>query len=390
MKNNIDELLKCVYEDEDRNINKIIDRCCEKVANIPAYIQLMKGYVNSECKGKDKIISYLDSIDINIKKVLKLRMPEFVDIECQISSILGQFREVDLSLFNFISELSSSYDCNVKTLFFDAVYEIIKNAVNSISGKGKIDVQLNTICKNNTKYIKISISDTGCGIPKDKHNSIFDPGTTYWANSKCAGSKGIGLWKACHIIQKLDGYIGVQSKIGKGSTFIIEVPLRQDNFICKNIKTQKGKRQKKKKEIHVMQNETIQIKVFISYANEDYQIAKRLYDHFKKCTGIVPWLDREDLLPGQNWRETIPRIIRESSYFLLLISKNSVSKKGFVQKEQKIALELLDEFPSDEFFIIPARLDNTEPIDEKLRNLHWADLSDYEKGFQQILKSLQK
>ncbi|MGE0085342.1 MAG: TIR domain-containing protein [Desulfococcaceae bacterium] len=129
------------------------------------------------------------------------------------------------------------------------------------------------------------------------------------------------------------------------------------------------------------------IKVFISYASEDYAIAKKLYDDLNR-EGISPWLDREDLLPGQNWRTTIPNIIRDSSYFFLIISKNSVSKRGYIQKEQKIALELLDEFPPDKIFIIPARVDNTEPIDERLKNLQWAELSDYEKGLRQILISI--
>ena len=128
------------------------------------------------------------------------------------------------------------------------------------------------------------------------------------------------------------------------------------------------------------------IDVFISYASEDYDIAKRLYDDLKRA-GITPWLDREDLLPGQNWRETIHHAIREASCFLLIISKNSVSKKGYIQKEQRIVLELLDEFPSN-IYIIPVRIDSTELADEKLRNLHWADLSDYEKGLEQILKVL--
>jgi len=73
---------------------------------------------------------------------------------------------------------------------------------------------------------------------------------------------------------------------------------------------------------------------------------------------------------------------------LLLISKYSVSKQGYVQKEQKIALEILDEFPSDEIFVIPVRLDNTELRDEKIRNLQCADLSVYVNGFNKILKSM--
>jgi MinD-like ATPase involved in chromosome partitioning or flagellar assembly len=129
-------------------------------------------------------------------------------------------------------------------------------------------------------------------------------------------------------------------------------------------------------------------KVFISYATEDYRIAKRIYDDLKH-RDIDAWLDKEDLLPGQNWRETIPKVIRESSYFLFLFSKNSVSKSGHIQKELKFALDFLDETSSGKIFVIPARLDNTEPVYERLRNLHWADLSDYENGFKQILKSLQ-
>lgn len=134
-------------------------------------------------------------------------------------------------------------------------------------------------------------------------------------------------------------------------------------------------------------SESQKTKVFISCTAEDYKIAKTLYDDLKKA-GITPWLDREDLLPGQNWRETIPRIIKASSYFLLIISENSVSKRGYIKKEQKIALEQLDELPSSAIFIIPARIDNAEPVDEILQNLHWANLSNYEQGLKQILKTI--
>ncbi|MGE0085250.1 MAG: COR domain-containing protein [Desulfococcaceae bacterium] len=129
-------------------------------------------------------------------------------------------------------------------------------------------------------------------------------------------------------------------------------------------------------------------KVFISYATEDYGTAKRLYDDLT-LKNIECWLDRESLLAGQNWRKTIPQIIQDSDYFLLLISFKSVTKKGFVQKEQKTALKILEEYPDNETFIIPARIDDTKPLDETLQNLHWADLAvSYEDGLKQILKAL--
>ena len=44
--------------------------------------------------------------------------------------------------------------------------------------------------------------------------------------------------------------------------------------------------------------------IFISYANEDSEIAKKLYYDLKK-EGFIPWIDFEDLKPGQNWKDAI-------------------------------------------------------------------------------------
>ena len=111
------------------------------------------------------------------------------------------------------------------------------------------------------------------------------------------------------------------------------------------------------------------IKVFICYAREDREVAKRLYDDLKGA-GVSPWMDTEDLLPGQNWKVIIPQVLKESSYVLVLLSSHSVSKRGFVQKELKKALDLLDEFSPYDIFVIPVRLDECQPADERLQNLH--------------------
>lgn len=130
-------------------------------------------------------------------------------------------------------------------------------------------------------------------------------------------------------------------------------------------------------------------KVFISYAKENYECAKRLYDDLKK-EGYSPWIDEEDVLPGQIWKEEVKKNIEKSKFFILLISSNSVSKQGFFQKEQKIALDIYDELPSNSIFIIPVRLDNVEKsLDERLNALKWADLfPSYEKGLDKILRVL--
>jgi hypothetical protein len=130
------------------------------------------------------------------------------------------------------------------------------------------------------------------------------------------------------------------------------------------------------------------MKVFISYAREDLEIAKKLRNDLEKA-GINTWLDKEDLLPGQYWKTVIIREIKESSHFIALLSSKALSKEGFVQKELKTALEILDYLPSGRAFVIPARIDDCEPADEKLQDIHWADLfPSYEDGLNKILRVL--
>ncbi|MCP4347525.1 MAG: TIR domain-containing protein [Desulfobacterales bacterium] len=130
------------------------------------------------------------------------------------------------------------------------------------------------------------------------------------------------------------------------------------------------------------------VKVFISYYKSDKDDAKKLYNDLKRA-GAKPWMDSEDLLPGKNWREEIYKAIEDSSYFLILLSKNSISKKGYIHKEREIALEFLDELPSNNIYVIPVRLEDFNPIPMKLRKLRCVDLfPSYEKGLERILSVL--
>ena len=105
---------------------------------------------------------------------------------------------------------------------------------------------------------------------------------------------------------------------------------------------------------------SIQKRIFICYAQEDENAARKLFSNLR-AEGLNPWLDKESLLPGQNWRLAIQQAIRESSYFLALLSSRSVTKRGFVQKEIREALDVMSELPEGEIFLIPVRLDDCRP-----------------------------
>lgn len=128
------------------------------------------------------------------------------------------------------------------------------------------------------------------------------------------------------------------------------------------------------------------MQVFISYAREDIATAKRLYQDLKTA-GVKPWMDEFDLLVGQNWKATITQTIERSDFFLALLSSNSLTKRGYVQKELRRAMSVLEEMPPTDIFLLPARLDDCKPEDERLRDLNWADIfPDYDAGLTKLIR----
>jgi hypothetical protein len=128
------------------------------------------------------------------------------------------------------------------------------------------------------------------------------------------------------------------------------------------------------------------VRIFISYAREDAATSVKLYNALARL-GLLPWLDSEDLLPGQNWKVEIKRAVERADYFLALLSTKSLTKRGFVQRELKFALEVLDEFPEGAVYVIPVRLDECEPSNSRLRDLHRVDMfPSFEEGLNRILR----
>jgi hypothetical protein len=128
--------------------------------------------------------------------------------------------------------------------------------------------------------------------------------------------------------------------------------------------------------------------VFISYAREDVESAKRLYRDLSQA-GLRVWFDKESLLPGQKWEVAVRKAIEASRFFLAVISANSARKKGYVQREFRKAFEILDEYPDSETYLIPVRLDDSEPPQERLKELHYADLfPDWNSGLEKILLAM--
>lgn len=120
---------------------------------------------------------------------------------------------------------------------------------------------------------------------------------------------------------------------------------------------------------HESTNEALN--VFISYAREDESSARRIREFLRKH-GVTAWLDADDLIPGQEWETEIRRAIRDSHLVLVCLSNKSITKRGYVQKEIRLALDLADEEPHGSIFVVPLKMEECS-VPEPLGKWQWLD-----------------
>ena len=118
--------------------------------------------------------------------------------------------------FSFESPKSEIYTLLNPTLHSWTIENLIKNAIDAMKGKGKIAV----LIQEDALYVKINVTDTGSGIPKNQFKTIFEPGFT----TKKRGW-GLGLSLTKRIVKEYHkGNIKVlNSEISKGTTMQISL-----------------------------------------------------------------------------------------------------------------------------------------------------------------------
>ena len=109
--------------------------------------------------------------------------------------------------------------------------------------------------------------------------------------------------------------------------------------------------------------------IFLAHASEDKELVRDLYQKLKDY-GLSPWLDEKDIAPGEEWDKKIKEAIRKSRFFLACLSGRSVTKKGYVQRELRIALSMAEEKPHDAIYLIPGLLEDVEIPDITVGTIH--------------------
>jgi len=126
-----------------------------------------------------------------------------------------------------------------------AFLNLIKNAIESIADEGGVfikaqkrraidKIEAETEIYNYLKYrgkctleedtVDIEIKDTGTGISQELLSKVFDP---FFTTKDVGKGSGLGLFVVHEIIEEHDGCIAVDSKVGKGTTFLIRLPIKE-------------------------------------------------------------------------------------------------------------------------------------------------------------------
>jgi signal transduction histidine kinase len=189
---------KCTEDNQSKeDLSLIIEeanRCKNIVANL----------LNFARQGKLRVTSVnIYDLITNITKMLLIN-PEFSDIEISINN------EID-SL-----EIQGDND-QLKQVFLNILTNSCE-ALESSSNK-KVVINLKKIENN----ILIEIADSGCGIPQENIGKVFTP---FFTTKKMGKGTGLGLAITYGIVKMHKGEIKVNSTVGKGTTFIITLPLK--------------------------------------------------------------------------------------------------------------------------------------------------------------------
>ncbi len=104
---------------------------------------------------------------------------------------------------------------------------LLLNAMDAITNaEGRVTVKTHHLTKpTGDIWVQIEVADTGCGISADNLNHIFDPFYTTKHESLEREGTGLGLVIVHQIIQEHGGYVEVESQVGRGTTFFVNLPV---------------------------------------------------------------------------------------------------------------------------------------------------------------------
>ena len=170
------------------------------------------------------------------KQKLEPEVMDVTDALGDLSSLLGRLigETVDLAMDHGRSLGPVLFD---KGQFDQVIINLCVNARDAMPGGGRISISTKPITLDKPtprgheilppgSYVAISVADTGTGIPKENLERIFEP---FFSTKEVGAGTGLGLSTVYGIVHQADGFIFVDSAVGRGTTFTIYLPVHKSD-----------------------------------------------------------------------------------------------------------------------------------------------------------------
>ncbi|MFK4872256.1 TIR domain-containing protein [Novosphingobium sp. ZW T3_23] len=117
--------------------------------------------------------------------------------------------------------------------------------------------------------------------------------------------------------------------------------------------------------------------IFLSYASPDRDAVLRFHDDLASA-GYNVWMDKHRLKGGQNWDFEIKKALQQAVIIVVFLSGNSVDRRGYAQREIKIALDQANDRLVDDIYLIPLLLESDTPIPDQLSRIQAIGVDDHD------------
>ncbi|HPA71937.1 MAG TPA: ATP-binding protein, partial [Spirochaetota bacterium] len=136
-----------------------------------------------------------------------------------VQILLKRMRESGFDVMTVVEPNTPMVKATMNQLV-QVMLHLISNAEDAMPDKGKITVSVGRVEKDGEAMARITVTDTGMGIPEENLKKIFQP----FFSTKGQKSTGLGLMVTYSIIENMGGVIGIRSRVGEGTEVRILLP----------------------------------------------------------------------------------------------------------------------------------------------------------------------
>lgn len=237
--------LQSTYESQRRLLANVAHELRTPLTSIQGYADALNDEVIVDDAGRREALTTIseesERISRLVMQILQLARLEsrqsephlaLVDLNSVAETIIRRHRvEADQSGINLVADVNGEIEILADEALIDqAIDNLVRNSLRHTAGGGQVTIKADQFMAGNpaARRVRISVDDTGEGIPAHEIPYIFDRFRRAEANGNPDGSHSVGFGLGLAIVQEIvaghGGTIAVASKVGQGSTFTIELP----------------------------------------------------------------------------------------------------------------------------------------------------------------------